>query len=48
MRHPVKSLTLAAAIVAVVGLLAGCGSTASSVLSNLPSRTATNPVAGTT
>jgi hypothetical protein len=48
MRHPVKGLILAAAIVAVACLLAGCGSTASSVLSNLPSRTATNPGAGTT
>jgi hypothetical protein len=48
MRHPVRSLTLVATMVAVVCLLAGCGSTASSVLSNLPSRTATNPVAGTT
>ena len=48
MRHPVKGFILAAAIVAVACLLAGCGSTASSVLSNLPSRTATNPGAGTT
>ena len=48
MRHPVKSLNLVAATLAVTCLLAGCGSTASSVLSNLPSRTATNPGAGTT
>jgi hypothetical protein len=48
MRHPVKGLILAAAIVVVACLLAGCGSTVSSVLSNLPSRTATNPAAGTT
>jgi hypothetical protein len=48
MRHPGKSLSLVAAILAAACLLAGCGSTASSVLSNLPSRTATNPGAGTT
>ncbi|HEY6312780.1 MAG TPA: hypothetical protein VIY52_18525 [Streptosporangiaceae bacterium] len=48
MRHPAKSLTLLAAILAVACLLAGCGSTASSVLGNLPSRPATNTGAGTT
>jgi hypothetical protein len=50
MRHPAKSLSLSAAIVVVAFLAAGCGSTASSVISNLPtlpSRTATTTAAPT-
>jgi hypothetical protein len=47
MRHPVKSLSLPAAVLVVACLTAGCGSTASSLISslpsNLPSRTATAP-----
>jgi hypothetical protein len=42
MRRAAKSLVFLAAILIVACLTAGCGSTASSVINNLPSRTATN------
>jgi hypothetical protein len=49
MRHSAKSLSLSAAILVVAFLLAGCGSSISSVISNLPSRTsATSAAADTT
>ena len=41
MRRPAKSLSLPAALLIIACLTAGCGSTASSVISNLPSRSAT-------
>ena len=43
MRRPTRSLSLPAAILVLACLTAGCGSTASSVISNLPSRSATPP-----
>jgi hypothetical protein len=48
MRHSAKSLSLSAAILVVAFLLAGCGSTISSVISNLPSRTAATSAAADT
>jgi hypothetical protein len=52
MRHPAKRLSLWAAALVVACLAAGCGSTASSVISNLPTitRTATtgNPTSADT
>jgi hypothetical protein len=49
MRHPAKSLRLPAAVLVLTFLTAGCGSTASSVLSNVPtpSRTAATSAAPT-
>jgi hypothetical protein len=41
MRRPAKSLFLLAVLLVAVCLTAGCGSTISSVVNNLPSRTAT-------
>jgi hypothetical protein len=48
MRHSAKSLSLSAAILVVAFLVAGCGSTISSAISNLPSRTATTSAAADT
>lgn len=48
MRRPTRSLSLPAAMLVLTCLTAGCGSTASSVISNLPSRTATAPAAPST
>ena len=51
MRHTAKRLSRSAAILVVAFLLAGCGSTASSIISNLPSvpsRTATTSAADAT
>ena len=48
MRRPIRSLSLPAAILVLACLTAGCGSTASSVIGNLPSRTATAPAAAST
>jgi hypothetical protein len=48
MRHSAKSLSLSAAILVVAFLVAGCGSTISSVISNLPSRTAATSAAADT
>ena len=46
MRQPAKTLSLLASIVIVACLAAGCGSTASSVLSNLPTPTRTAATTG--
>lgn len=48
MRRPTRNLSVPAAILVLTCLTAGCGSTASSVISNLPSRTATAPAAPST
>jgi len=48
MRHPARSLSLPAAILVVACLTAGCGSTASSLISSLPSRTAATSAAPAT
>ena len=45
MRRPTRNLFVPAAILVLTCLTAGCGSTASSVISNWPSRTATAPAA---
>jgi hypothetical protein len=41
MRYPAKRLSLSAAVLVVACLAAGCGSTASSIISNLPTPTRT-------
>ena len=49
MRHPAKGLSWSAAVLVVVCLaVAGCGSTGSSVIGKLPSRTAATTAAPTT
>jgi hypothetical protein len=46
MRYPAKRLSLSAAVLVVACLAAGCGSTASSIISNLPTPTRTTATGG--
>ena len=46
MRYPAKRLSLSAAVLVVACLAAGCGSTASSIISNLPTPTRTSTATG--
>jgi hypothetical protein len=46
MRYPAKRLSLSAAVLVVACLAAGCGSTASSIISNLPTPTRTTTATG--
>ena len=46
MRYPAKRLSLSAAVLVVACLAAGCGSTASSIISNLPTPTRTATATG--